>query len=471
MEKKKMTAVILAVGIGTFMSSLDSSIVNLVMPLIKNDYRISLSMVEWIVTAYLLVVSSLLLTFGRIADLYGHKRVYSAGFIIFIAGSLFCGLSFNIAMLIICRIVQALGASMLFSTGTAIITNAVPAENRGKALSVTAIAVALGLCAGPVIGGTLSTLFGWQSIFYINIPVGILGFILVQKNIPQDKKTISVPFDILGSLMIFLALLFILLPLNISGDYDIPPVEFISSIVAGLLLIALFAIHELRHKYPLFNIGLFKNRVFAASNAAALFIYMAQFIMVFLAPFYLEGLREYSALRSGLLYLPMPLAIMCIAPISGSLSDRFGSRYLSAAGAFVMSIGLSMLSLLNLNTSSAFIIISMIVTGLGFGMFQTPNNSAIMGNVPHGNRGTASGTLATMRNIGMVMGVAVSGALFSFYQSKAMALYSKQGQTGALLHSSTFTYSLHLTFLTAASVAIIAMIASYLKGKAKKFAA
>ena len=306
MKDKKIRGAVLAVGIGTFMSSLDSSVVNLAMPLIKSDFGVSLSMIEWIITSYLLVVSSLLLTFGRISDLYGHKKVYQTGFIIFTAGSLLCGLSVNIAMLIVCRIIQAIGAGMLFSTGSAIITNAVSAEGRGKALSVVAVAVALGLCIGPVLGGTLSTLCGWQSIFFINVPIGIFGIIMAKKNIAEDGKTTSAPFDIAGSIMIFISLLLILLPLDISGDYSVPAPLFISSIAVGFLVFACFVLLELKCKNPMLNIRLFKSRVFALSNLAALFLYMAQFIMVFLAPFYFQNLRGYSAMTSGFLYLPMP---------------------------------------------------------------------------------------------------------------------------------------------------------------------
>ncbi len=342
MKDNKIKATVLAIGIGTFMSSLDSSVVNLAMPLIKSDFGISISMVEWIVTSYLLVISSLLLTFGRLSDLYGHKRVYQTGFVIFTAGSLLCGLSANIAMLIVFRVIQAIGAGMLFSTGPAIITNAVPAENRGKALSVTAVAVALGLCIGPVLGGTLSTLCGWQSIFFINVPIGLLGIIMASKNIAKDEKTASAPFDIAGSIMIFIALLLVMLPLDISGDRSISTPLFITSVVIGLLILAGFILLELRRKYPMLNIRLFKNRVFATSNLAALFIYMAQFIMVFLAPFYFQNLRGYSAMTSGFLYLPMPIATMCIAPLSGRISDRFDSRYLSSLGALIMACGLFM---------------------------------------------------------------------------------------------------------------------------------
>ncbi len=462
---RKTKAIILSVGIGTFMASLDSGVVNLAMPLIRADFGITLSMVEWIVTAYLLVVSSLLLMYGRMADMYGHKKVYMTGFVIFTVGSLLCGLSFHIGLLIASRVVQAIGAGMLFSTGPAIITNAVSPERRGKALSVTAIAVALGLSTGPVVGGVLSTLLGWQSIFFINIPIGVIGLLLVRKNIPKDEKKTAVPFDMAGSVMIFFALLLILMPLSLSGDYAIPAVLFISLIAAGLLLIVIFVLFELRCKHPMLNVRFFKNRTFAASNTAAVFIYMAQFIMVFLAPFYLQNLRGFSAMMSGFIYLPMPIATMCIAPISGSISDKVGSKYISAFGAFLMGCGLFMLSFLQTDTSVIFMMTAMIVTGLGFGMFQTPNNSAIMGSVPSLNRGTASGTLATMRNIGMCLGVAVSGALFSSLQNASTAELLAQGQSGGLLQNNAFINAMHGTFMAAAIVALLSMAASLVKQK------
>jgi EmrB/QacA subfamily drug resistance transporter len=455
----KARAAVVAVGIGSFMSSLDSSAVNLALPMIQNEFAASLSMVEWIVTTYLLVISSLLLTFGRLSDLYGHKKMYTVGFAVFTIGSLLCGLSVNIATLIASRAFQAVGAGMLYSAGPAIITSAVPPENRGKGLSVVAVAVALGLCVGPVVGGTLATLFGWKSIFLINLPVGIIGIFMVLKNIAQDGESKRLPFDILGSVLVFAALLAILLPLDISGDHAIPPALFIGSIAAGLLLIAAFVLVERKRVHPMLNLGLFRNRVFSASNLAALLIYMAQFVMVFLAPFYLQKFRGFSVMASGMLYLPMPLATMCVAPLSGAASDRFDSRYISSLGALIMAAGLYMLSFLGANSSQAYIVAAMVATGGGFGLFQTPNNSAIMGNVPRENRGTASGTLATMRNIGMVMGVAVSGALFSLFEDKAAA--------AGLPADGAFPYALHNTFLVAAGIALLSMTASLFKGRTR----
>ncbi|MDP4095003.1 MAG: MFS transporter [Bacillota bacterium] len=464
---KKSLIIVLVVAIGTFMSSLDTSAVNLVMPMIKNDFKISISTVEWIVTAYLLIISSLLLTFGRMSDLYGHKRIYLTGFIIFTAGSFLCGLSANIAMLIAFRIIQAIGAGMLFSTGPAIITNAVSPSNRGKALSVSAIAVALGICIGPVIGGVIATVLGWQSIFFINVPIGLLGIILVIIKIPHDGKANPVPFDITGSLMVFSALLLIMLPLNISGDHKISSALFISLIAAGLLLVVIFVLYEKKCRYPMLNVNLFKNRLFTAGNAAALLTYMAEFIMVFLAPFYLENLRQFSAIKAGMLYLPMPLATMLIAPLSGMISDRFDSRFISSAGTFIMAGGLLIMSFFTKDTSLAYIIISMIIVGLGFGMFQTPNNSAIMGSVPHQNRGIASGALATMRNVGMVIGIAISGAVFSASQNKALTSCASQGISDAVIKDRAFTHGLHVTFVAAIIVALIAMIASLVKGNTR----
>lgn len=465
MRDKRTGAIVTAICIGTFMSSLDSSVVNLAMPLIEKQFGISMSMVEWIVTSYLLVVSSLLLTYGRMSDLYGQKRIYLAGFFVFVVGSALCGFSRSIGMLIAFRVVQALGAGMVFSTGTAIVTNAVPPEKRGRALGAVAVAVALGLTTGPIVGGLLATHVGWPSIFYINVPIGAVGIAMVIRFVPDIKpKGERVPFDIPGSVLIFAALLLILLPLNVSGGGVISGAVFAVLLAAGFALIAVFIVVELRHRHPMLDVRLFKNRVFAASCCAAVFIYLSQFVLIFLSPFYLQKLRQFSPDYAGLLYLPMPLASMCVAPLAGYLSDRVDSRFISSAGALVMAVGLFLLGLMNETTPVLFILVSMAVTGFGFGIFQTPNNSAVMGSVPVQNRGTASGTVALMRNIGMALGVAVSGALFELFQTKAQSALPS-APPGATLDPSVFVSAFHNTLYAAVIAALVAMVASLVKGR------
>jgi EmrB/QacA subfamily drug resistance transporter len=455
---------LLSVALGTFMSALDASVVNIAAPVIKSHFAVPLSTVEWVITAYLLVVSSVLLFFGRLSDLYGQKRVYITGFGIFTVGSLLCGLSSSIGMLIALRVVQALGAGMMFSTNSAIITANVPEEKRGRAFSVNAMAVAVALSTGPVLGGALTGALGWQSIFYINIPVGIAGVALAVRFIPADTKKPAVPMDIPGSAMIFFALLLILLPLNQLGA-GLPTWLFCLLLGLGAVLTAVFIFYQRRAQYPILSLSLFSCRVFSASLAAALLNYMAQYILVFLTPFYMQTVRLFTPAMSGLLYMPLPLATLSVAPLAGVFSDRHDTRILSSAGMGVMAIGMFLLSRMGMDTPLWYIIVSMAVTGIGSGLFQTPNNSALMGSAPAEFRGVASGMLATARNIGMVLGVAFSGLLFSVFAGGA-----GESATAALAETSpsTFVSAMRLTFIVAACVAVGAMVASLTKGRTRE---
>lgn len=467
-NKSKGTGIMLfSLALGTFMSALDSSAVSIITPIIQSHYGVALSAVEWVSTAYLLVVSSLLLTFGRISDLLGHKRVYTIGFSIFTLGSLLCGLSLTIQMLIACRVFQALGASMMFSSSPAIITANVPASSRGKAMSVTAIAVAVASCSGPVFGGMLAKLLGWQSIFFINLPIGIVGLIFAFRNIPADERKKAVPFDHLGSLLIIAALFLLLLPLDLIGSGRISLPLFVLLLAVGLAVAVVFVLHEKRAPHPLLPLGLFKNRLYSFSLIAAVFNFSAQFMLAFLAPFYYQNIKHYSPMMTGLMFLPMPIATLLVAPLSGALSDKHDSRFLSAGGMGLMSVGLFMMSFLNADTPNGYIFAAMILSGIGSGMFQTPNNSVIMGSAPAEFRGIASGTLATMRNIGMLMGVALCGALFSYTSGRATGLYTAQGLSGDALKVASFTYGLRITITVAAVIALLAAASSLIKGRTK----
>jgi EmrB/QacA subfamily drug resistance transporter len=457
---------LVSLAVGTFMSALDTSAVTVAVSSIQNDFSVSLASVEWIITAYLLVISATLLTFGRLADIRGHRKVYIAGFAAFTASSLLCGLSSGIAGLIVSRVLQALGAAMMFSSNSAIITANVPAERRGKAFGMLAIAVASACCIGPVAGGFLVSAFGWRSIFFINVPIGIAGTALALVHIPRDKKRDRQHFDFVGASLAGAALFLVLLPLDLSASSGFPISVFVAMLACGAALIYCFIQWERRTASPILKLDLFKNRVFSASLAACTFNFTAQFMMAFLAPWYFQKIRQVSPAMTGLLYLPMPLTTIFVAPLSGSFSDRHDSRIISSAGMAVMAVALLLLSFLDTTTPCWFIVFAMALAGAGSGMFQSPNNSAVMGCAPAEHRGVASGTLATMRNIGMVLGVALSGAIFNAWAASSTTTTASQtsvysfGVAGA-------TRGLHAAFIVAALAALAAMLASLVKGSTR----
>jgi len=458
---------LLTVATGTFMSALDSSVVNLTLPRIGLYFKASLSTIEWTVMAYLLVISSLLLVYGKLGDMYGHKRICSLGFLIFTVGSLFCGLSFTVGLLIVSRVIQAVGAGMLMAIGPAIVTVTAAPTERGRALSVVAVAVAIALTLGPVVGGFLAARLGWQSIFYINLPIGLAGRLLAQKTIPERRGRTVPTFDFPGAALIFSALSCLLLPLSLVERYGWNNSYIRTAIAAGLALVICFVFWEKHTVTPMFDIDLFKKPLFAMSNFASLLNFMAQYTVILLIPFYLQELRGMTPDKAGLLYLPMPLATMIVAPISGALSDRLDSRFLSAAGMAFMALGMWLLSGLGMDTSIPAILVRMFLIGVGIGLLQTPNNSAVMGCAPRSKSGIASGMLAMMRNIGMVTGVAISGAIFSSSRRRLTETLKISGLTGPALKEAAFTGALHLTYLIAAGFAVVAVIASLVKGSTR----
>jgi len=466
-DGRRAKLILLAVAVGTFMSALDSSVVNIALPSISSHFKAPLFIIEWVVMSYLLVISSLLLTYGRLGDMYGHKKIYIAGFVIFTIGSLLCGVAPTIAMLIAFRAVQALGAGMLMSMGPAIVTDVTPAYRRGKALGITAVAVSVALTTGPVLGGFLTTHFGWQSIFFINIPIGIIGTFWVYKIVPNQSLCEVQNFDVAGAATVFLALMSILIPLSYTEKYGWGNSYIIASLIFGVLLLLLFVYIENKIKSPMMDLGLFKSRLFTMSNVSALINYMAQFSVTLLMPFYLMQLKGLPPSKAGLMLIPMPVTMMIVAPISGALSDRFDSRYISSAGMGLISFGIFLLSRLSFDSTTAYIILTLAIIGLGSGLFQTPNNSAIMGSVPGNRRGIASSMLATMRNMGMVMGVAVSGALFSSRLGYLKSVMSSQGIAGSKLEVASFMGALSFTLAVSSVLAAAAILTSLMKGSTK----
>jgi EmrB/QacA subfamily drug resistance transporter len=444
--------VFLAVGIGTFMAALDSSVVNTILPVIRGFFKSEVASVEWAVTIYLLVVSSLLLTFGRLGDLRGHKGMYVSGFVIFVASSALCGLAPVVWVLVLARAVQAVGAAMLFANSPAILTKSFPPQQRGQVLGMQATMTYLGLTVGPSLGGWLTQTFGWRAVFYINVPVGLLAFVLSLKFIESEKPESGriERFDWVGAGLFSGGLVSLLLGLNQGHEWGWFSPPTLGSLIAAVGLLGVFLWYEGRTLSPMLDLSLFRRRIFAACTGSAVLNYICLYFVIFLMPFYLLQGRGLNPAQAGILLTAQPVVMAIAAPISGSLSDRIGSRLLSTLGMAIMAIGLFLLSRLGQASPNSDILAGLAVTGLGTGLFISPNNSALLGSAPRQRQGIASGILATARNVGMVLGVGLAGAIFT-------SVTSRSGD------ASLFD-AVHLGLLVGAGVAAAGVLVSSIRG-------
>jgi EmrB/QacA subfamily drug resistance transporter len=454
--------ILAAVGVGTIMSPLDSSVVNIALPTITDIFNTTLPISEWVAMAYLLTISSLLLTYGRLGDLYGHRNIYLAGFVSFTAASVLCSFAGSIGALIAFRVIQALGAGMMMASGPAIITAAFPTNERGRALGINGMMVSVGLAIGPALGGLLVRLFGWRSIFLINLPIGIAGTWWAAKVLPGPGDTqFRRRFDVRGALALFTALFGLLLALSRGEAWGWRSALVTASWVTGLLALAFFIRTELKVPDPMVDLRLFRSRLFTAANLSALLNFMAQFSVTLLMPFYLQQTLGLPPHRAGLIMLAFPALTLVLAPMAGSLSDRFGSQVLSPLGMAIVTLALLVLSGLDTDSRPMDVVWRLALMGMGSGLFQAPNNSAIMGSVPRNRLGLASGMLATMRNIGMVLGIAISGAVFAVRH----AYYLGGVAAGVLTPQAAHMFAIRDSFRVGAVLALLGVVAALVRGK------
>lgn len=447
--------ILLAIGVGSFMTALDSSVVNIILPVVSAAFKSDVATVEWVVTVYLLMVSSLLLSFGRLGDLRGHKWVYIAGFLVFVGSSALCGFAPTVAVLIAARGLQALGGAMLLANAPAILTKNFPATQRGQALGLQATMTYLGLTAGPSLGGWLTSHYGWRSVFYINVPVGLVAVLLGLYFIPLDAPAERPErFDLAGAITFMAGLMALLLGLNQGHAWGWGSPAILSLLGAALVLLVVFLTVEGRVASPMLDLKLFRVGLFSASAASAVFNYICLFTVLFLLPFYLIQVRSLNPSQAGLIMTAQPIIMAIAAPLSGTLSDRIGARLLSTLGMVIMSAGLFLLAQVSLTTSLGYVALALGVVGLGTGVFVSPNNSALLGAAPLNRRGIASGILATARNVGMVLGVGLAGAVFTTVQAQAQAA-----------GSATATFEgIRAGFLVAAGMALVGALASAVRG-------
>jgi EmrB/QacA subfamily drug resistance transporter len=444
--------VVAALGVAVYMAALDISIVNAVLPVIAEAFGTDLSSIEWVVTSYLLVQSTLMLTFGRLGDLWGHKRVYLLGLGIFVASSLLCGFAGSTPALVGARVLQALGASMIFANLPAILIGAFPPEQRGRAVGIQATIIYVGLASGAPLGGWLTGVLGWQSVFYVNVPFGLaalaLGARLAPADAPAERRE---SFDLVGAGIYAVGLGLLLLGLNQGAAWGWTSTAIVGCLLIGALLMAAWVFVELRVPSPMIDLRLFERRAFSAPIASTFLSYAASASTTLMVPFALIQGRGLSPAQVGLILTCQPIVMAVAASFSGALSDRVGTRAPTTLGMVVLASGLFLLSRLDDTTSVWTIAAMMTVTGLGIGLFTSPISSAVLGAVPAHRRGVANGVLGTARNLGMVLGVGIAGAVYT----TTFSLIGVSGTAGVLMAADT-------ALLVASGIALAGAVTSAL---------
>jgi EmrB/QacA subfamily drug resistance transporter len=405
--------VMAAVSMGVLLATIDGSIVNVALPTLVRELNTNFATIQWVVLAYLLTVTTLLLSVGRLADMIGKKHIYTIGFIIFTFASFLCGLAANVYMLILLRVVQAIGATMIMALGVAIVTESFPPHERGRALGIIGTVVSIGIILGPTLGGLIVDIFSWQWIFLVNIPVGIVGILMTIRFVPDIKPESKQKFDFLGASTLFLCLLTLLSALTIGQGVGFADIGVLILFVLGILLLGLFIVVEIRAEQPMIDLTLFRDLNFSISLVTGFLTFVAIAGTLILTPFYLENVLSYSTRQVGLLIAVLPISMGIIAPISGSLSDRFGTRIITAIGLGILLLGYALLTTLSTQTPALTFVLLFIPLGVGMGIFQSPNNSAIMGAAPADKLGIVSGMLALNRTLGQTTGIAIIGAIWA----------------------------------------------------------
>ena len=459
---KKWT--ILAItSVSTFMATLDGSIVNIALPSIAKQVNASINSVQWVVTSYLLTISLLLLVYGKLSDLFGKKYFFSSGFIVFAVGSTLCGLSGSLTMLVVSRVIQAVGASAMMSLSQGIITSVFPSNERGRALGFVGAMVAFGSLTGPSLGGVLVGLFGWESIFYINVPIGIAGFVLSLIFIPELSETQEVKrFDLLGWIFFSLSVLMLFTGLLMMQAGALSMLYLLPMLIGAAVCMFLFIRTERRTENPLLDPKLFRLHEFSSGLVCAYLSFIATFATLLFMPFYLEDLLRLDSAKAGLLIACNPLTMAVAAPISGWLSDKISYRPLTVLGMAVCSADLFFISTFDEQTSIARIALSMILLGLGTSFFQSPNNSSVMGSVPRQQLGIAGGINALARNLGMVSGASFSVLIYFFVTKTDI------NSLGAGVAGDAFLRGFSRIMLFCSAICLISMIIGLVRARGYK---
>ncbi len=432
MPSNKITLFITTLS--SFITPFMSSSINIALPSIGKEFHSTAITLSWIASSFLLTTAILLLPVGKFTDKYGRIRLFKTGIVVFTFSSFLSSVAVSSFILIFARIIQAIGASMLFSTAMAILVSAFPLNERGKVLGINTAAVYIGLSSGPFIGGLLTQLFNWRFIFIFS---GLLGLIVIvlsfvyYKNDEQEKN--ENPYDIVGAL-IYSSVIFLLL----FGFSIMPSVNGIICTSLGFIGLIIFLNYELKVNYPILDIVLFKeNKTYAFSNLAALINYAATFAVSFLLSFYLQYVKNMNPHKAGLILIIQPITQAILSPIAGKTSDKVEPQKVASLGMMIITVGLFNFVFLGRYTNLYSILIALGLLGFGFALFSSPNTNAIMSSVKKTQYGTAASTVSTMRMVGQMLSMSVVMMMFSIFIGKEKV---SSGNIEALLLSIKYIF-------------------------------
>jgi EmrB/QacA subfamily drug resistance transporter len=411
----KLTALAIA-SLSSFITPFMMSSINIALPVIGKEFKTDAVVLSWVATSYLLAAAVSLVPFGKLADIYGRKKIYMLGMVLFSLTSLMSAVATSAPMLIIFRIFQGAGSAMVFATGIAILSSVYPAQERGKVLGIAVAAVYIGLSCGPFFGGLLTQHFSWRSIFLINIPFGVLIILLIIFKLKGEwKGAEGQKFDLTGSIIYGTAIFAFMYGITI-----LPDIRSIVLILTGVVGLLAFIKWELVVKSPVFEVNLFvTNRTYAFSCLAALINYSATFAVAFLLSLYLQYIKGLTPQGAGVVLVSTPVVMAIFSPLAGRLSDRIEPRVISSLGMGLTVLGLVLLIALNARTGLPYIIASLLILGFGFALFSSPNMNAIMSSVDRRFFGIASASVGTMRLLGQMLSMGIVTLIFALYIGRA----------------------------------------------------
>jgi len=444
-----------------FMATLDSSIVNVALPIMAEKLQVGLNSIQWVVTSYLIAISAVIVIFGKIGDRVGKSRIFLLGYLVFGVGSLLCGLSTTLEFLVFSRVVQAVGAAMFMASNQGLTAETFPANERGRALGLLGTAVAVGTLVGPSLGGFIVQWYNWQLIFYINVPVALAGLYYGMRLMPKKAHPhVSETMDIAGALLFIMMIVSLFWAFLSGEDFGWSNPLILGALALCLVCALIFFAVEHKAPRPMLDLSMFRNSLFSSSLFCGFLSFVSIFCLNIILPFYLQFVLRLRPGQSGLLMMISPLCIMLTAPVSGYLADKVGAQRLTLLGLMMISAGLVSMAFLDQSSANLDIILRTGLLGIGNGLFQSPNNVIIMAAVDREKMGIAGSINGLVRNVGMVTGISLSVVLLynrmSHYLGYRVTSFA-EGQDLA------FLYGMKVVYLSAAGVCLLGVVLTALR--------